>query len=95
MTRDSDVFISLSERANIANAFSADYFISFHINSGGGTGFESYIYNALSNSKDCICKATKMHTAVNPVLTKYGLRDRGAKRKLCGIKRNRNGCNFN
>ena len=59
MTRDSDVFISLSERANIANAFSADYFISFHINSGGGTGFESYIYNALSNSKDCICKATK------------------------------------
>ena len=28
-----------------------------------------------------------MHTAVNPVLTKYGLRDRGAKRKLCGIKK--------
>lgn len=96
MTRDSDVFISLSERANIANAFSADYFISFHINSGGGTGFESYIYNALSNSSTAYAKQQKMHTAVNPVLTKYGLRDRGAKkRKLCGIKRNRNGCNFN
>ncbi len=59
MTRDSDVFISLSERANIANAFSADYFISFHINSGGGTGFESYIYNALSNSSTAYAKQQK------------------------------------
>ena len=58
MTRDSDVFISLSERANIANAFSADYFISFHINSGG-TGFESYIYNALSNSSTAYAKQQK------------------------------------
>ncbi|PFJ01680.1 sporulation protein [Bacillus cereus] len=87
MTRDSDVFISLSERANIANSFGADYFISFHINSGGGTGFESYIYNALSNSSSAYEKQQKMHAAVNPVLTKYGLRDRGAKKANYAVLR--------
>ncbi|KFM99634.1 sporulation protein [Bacillus clarus] len=87
MTRDSDVFISLSERANIANSFGADYFISFHINSGGGTGFESYIYNALSDSSSAYQKQQKMHAAVNPVLTKYGLRDRGAKKANYAVLR--------
>ncbi len=62
--------------------FGADYFISFHINSGGGTGFESYIYNGLSNSSSAYAKQQKIHAAVNPVLTKYGLRDRGAKKQI-------------
>lgn len=87
MTRDSDVFISLSERANIANSFGADFFISFHINSGGGTGFESYIYNGLSDSSSAAAKQKKMHAAVNPVLTKYGLRDRGAKKANYAVLR--------
>ncbi|HEK9099619.1 N-acetylmuramoyl-L-alanine amidase [Bacillus pfraonensis] len=87
MTRDSDVFISLSERANVANAFGADFFISFHINSGGGTGFESYIYNGLSNTSSAAAKQQKMHAAVNPVLTKYGLRDRGAKKANYAVLR--------
>ncbi|MBY0595177.1 N-acetylmuramoyl-L-alanine amidase [Bacillus bingmayongensis] len=87
MTRDSDVFIALSERANIANSFGADFFISFHINSGGGTGFESYIYNGLSDSSSAAAKQQKMHAAVNPVLTKYGLRDRGAKKANYAVLR--------
>ncbi|KEK25121.1 N-acetylmuramoyl-L-alanine amidase [Bacillus gaemokensis] len=87
MTRDSDVFITLSERANIANSFGADFFISFHINSGGGTGFESYIYNGLSDSSSAANKQQKMHTAVNSVLTQYGLRDRGAKKANYAVLR--------
>lgn len=79
MTRDSDVFVSLSERANIANSYGADFFISFHINSGGGTGYEDYIYSGLSSSSGTAAKQRKMHEAVGPVLTKYGLKDRGAK----------------
>ncbi|WP_459503595.1 N-acetylmuramoyl-L-alanine amidase [Bacillus sp. C1] len=90
MTRDSDVFIPLSERANIANNFGADFFISFHINSGGGTGFESYIYNGLSDSSSAAAKQRKMHAAVNPVLTKYGLRDRGAKKANYAVLRETN-----
>ena len=51
LTRNSDVFIELSKRAQIANTVKADSFISVHINAGGGTGFESYIYNKTQNKK--------------------------------------------
>ncbi|GAJ44909.1 hypothetical protein GT2_23_00630 [Parageobacillus thermoglucosidasius NBRC 107763] len=44
-TRTDDRFLELSERAELANKLKADYFISIHINAGGGTGFESYIYS--------------------------------------------------
>lgn len=44
MSRTGDTFPSLSDRTNQANAWGADFFLSIHINSGGGTGFESYIY---------------------------------------------------
>ncbi|WP_096439967.1 N-acetylmuramoyl-L-alanine amidase [Alteribacter populi] len=45
MTRTTDTTVSLSERTRIANSNQADYFCSIHNNIGGGTGFESYIYN--------------------------------------------------
>lgn len=79
MTRDSDVFVALSQRANIANSYNADFFISFHINSGGGTGYEDYIYNGLPSGSSAAGKQAKMHEAVHSVLTQHGLRDRGAK----------------
>lgn len=44
MSRTTDVSRSLSYRTDDANAWGADLFVSIHINSGGGTGFESYVY---------------------------------------------------
>jgi N-acetylmuramoyl-L-alanine amidase len=47
MSRDSDIYLSLDERARKANAANADVFVSVHINSATNTtarGFESYIY---------------------------------------------------
>lgn len=46
-TRTNDKFISLSGRADMANDFGADLFVSFHTNSfdGSADGFESFIYN--------------------------------------------------
>jgi N-acetylmuramoyl-L-alanine amidase len=48
-TRDSDVFVELTERTNIANRNSADFFISIHVNSvlnrkhTATGGFETYV----------------------------------------------------
>ena len=39
----STVAESLRERARISNVFNADYFISIHLNAGGGVGTETYI----------------------------------------------------
>jgi N-acetylmuramoyl-L-alanine amidase len=49
MTRNSDTFIALSQRAYISNQFKADYFISVHCNAFGNPvphGFETYYYNS-------------------------------------------------
>lgn len=35
---------SLFDRIKVANELKADYFLSVHINAGGGTGFESYTH---------------------------------------------------
>jgi N-acetylmuramoyl-L-alanine amidase len=44
LSRTGDYTVSLTERTDAANNWGADYYLSIHINSGGGTGFESYIY---------------------------------------------------
>lgn len=45
LTRTGNQSLSLSQRAKIANDWKADFFLSIHINAGGGTGFESFIFN--------------------------------------------------
>ncbi|WP_158630238.1 N-acetylmuramoyl-L-alanine amidase [Glycomyces terrestris] len=42
MSRNSDVYRSLEYRTSDANDWGASVFVSIHINSNGGTGFESY-----------------------------------------------------
>lgn len=86
MTRETDVFISLSERARIANHFPADYFISIHINAGGD-GYEDYIYSGLSDSSKAAEKQRIIHNAVIPSLQKYNLRDRGSKKANYAVLR--------
>lgn len=43
LSRSIDQSVTLSQRTNAANSWGADYFVSIHINAGGGTGFESYV----------------------------------------------------
>lgn len=69
---------SLSERADFANNLNADYFCSMHINAGGGTGFESYIYTDASTESERI--RTVLHDAIyNGFLASQGVVDRGKK----------------
>jgi N-acetylmuramoyl-L-alanine amidase len=48
LTRSSDIFVELSERANISNRNNCDCFLSVHINSGGtvtsARGYQDHIY---------------------------------------------------
>ncbi|MGG3804851.1 N-acetylmuramoyl-L-alanine amidase [Metabacillus fastidiosus] len=50
LSRSGDETLSLSARTNAANRWDADYFVSIHINSGGGTGFESFIHSSAGRS---------------------------------------------
>lgn len=76
MSRTNDRTVSLSARTNDANKWGADYYVSIHINAGGGTGFESYIYRGISNSSQTAKIRNSIHTKIVQVA---GLRDRGKK----------------
>src|SRR5690625_1353986 len=77
MTRSTDVFISLTQRANMANSWGADYFISLHNNaaSPSATGFETFVYNGGVSQK-----TKQFQNAIHSAIaSKIGIRDRGKK----------------
>ncbi|GAA0359133.1 N-acetylmuramoyl-L-alanine amidase family protein [Bacillus horti] len=85
MTRDSDVFIGLSQRAALANSWGANYFMSIHINAGGGTGFESYIYNTRPAS------SVRAQDLIHPqIVQAMGVTDRGKKSANFAVLRETN-----
>lgn len=74
MSRTSDVFIGLSQRATMANQWGADYFVSIHINAGGGTGFESYVHSSLPAG--AVAKQKIIHPEI---VNAMKVKDRGMK----------------
>ncbi|USK59297.1 N-acetylmuramoyl-L-alanine amidase [Peribacillus asahii] len=74
MSRTTDKAVSLGARADDANRWGADLFISIHINSGGGTGFEDYIHPNASK------KTVSYRDAFHKEFIKHvSLRNRGRK----------------
>ena len=49
-TRTNDDFYTLMERSVRANNWGADIFVSCHVNAGGGTGYESFVYTKPSSA---------------------------------------------
>lgn len=76
LSRTGDNTVSLVQRTNMANNWGADYFLSVHINSGGGTGFESYIFNGGVRA-ETVLRQKVMHDAV---MKQIDMRNRGMKR---------------
>ena len=74
MSRTGDVTRSLSQRTNDANAWGANFFLSVHINSGGGTGYEDYIYPGLSSPT-----TTYQNNIHEEIMKLVDFRDRGKK----------------
>lgn len=76
-TRTTDTFLSLSQRASQANSWGADAFMSIHVNAGGGTGYEDYVYRSASNASKTF--QSIVHGQVQPTLLSYNHPNRGRK----------------
>ncbi|MFC3883738.1 N-acetylmuramoyl-L-alanine amidase [Bacillus songklensis] len=70
-TRTTDVFETLDKRADRANTWDADVFMSLHINAGGGTGYESFIYTKASSGSISLQQIVNEEALA--VAKKYGL----------------------
>ena len=85
-TRLSDVYLSLSERAKIANDFKADYFLSIHINSATDSSVRGVEVWQYSNRND---KLNKFSNGLCEDVAKiFNVRNRGVKlsQKLSVLK---------
>jgi N-acetylmuramoyl-L-alanine amidase len=89
-TRTGDQTVALNSRDDEADNWGADVFVSVHINSGGGTGFETYIYNSQPSSST-IDLQNILHAEILPAMQRFGnITDRGKKRANFAVLRETN-----
>ena len=79
MTRDSDVYVGLEDRAKYARDMNADLFISIHINSGGGVGAEVWIPSPNTWYSSFNQLGEDLGNRILDELASVGLNDRGTK----------------
>ncbi len=78
LIRSTDTTLSLTQRTAFANSIGADYYLSIHINAGGGTGFESYLWSGPVDSTTTRVRDA-IHQKTAAYFASFGLRDRGKK----------------
>src|SRR5690625_2693606 len=82
MSCSTDKYLTLTQRANDANSWCADVFVSIHINAGGGVGYEDYIYDGKVSSN-----THKLQDAIHKKVAPLFTRDRGQKRANFAVVR--------
>ncbi|PLR76202.1 N-acetylmuramoyl-L-alanine amidase [Bacillus sp. V3-13] len=85
MSRTGDQTTSLSQRTDAANNWGADFYLSIHVNAGGGTGYEDYIYPGLGAPT-----TTYQNLIHEEVLKQVDYRDRGKKQANLHVLRESN-----
>ncbi|MDD3654272.1 MAG: N-acetylmuramoyl-L-alanine amidase [Desulfotomaculaceae bacterium] len=85
LTRSADLELTLAQRSKIANKLRADYFCSIHTNSGGGTGYESYVFTGAQEVTENL--RTVIHNVVASYCKNNGFVDRGKKRANFAVLR--------
>lgn len=88
LTRDNDRTLNLSDRARLANEWGAKYFVSTHVNAGGGTGYEDFIHINIADSAATARYRGIVHSEIQGVLDKYKVRNRGMKKANFSVLRN-------
>src|SRR5690625_1870914 len=86
LSRSTDVFLSLTQRTNLANSWGADIFVSLHNNSAvnkSATGFETFIYNGNVSART----RTLQNNVHNDMTKSIGIRDRAKKRANVAVVR--------
>lgn len=78
MSRTTDQTITLRQRTDMANAWNADFFLSVHVNAGGGTGYEDYIYSRLSDNSTTAKRRDIIHREI--IASIPDVRNRGKKK---------------
>jgi N-acetylmuramoyl-L-alanine amidase len=79
---------SLAERAAFANNLKADFLCAIHINAGGGTGFESYIYDNAPGTSGQLQNI--IHSEIMAYLVTLGVANRGKKSANFAVLRETN-----
>lgn len=75
MSRTGDTFPTLAARANASNNFGAHIFVSVHINSGGGTGVETWVHDNSTSYTNSLATYVNNRMAIE-----LGASNRGVKK---------------
>jgi N-acetylmuramoyl-L-alanine amidase len=90
LTREKDVYVRLSDRVAFAKKMNGDVFVSIHVNSGGGTGTETFYYSPAATNPH-VAKSKKLAQFIKDRLIEaWNLNDRGVKRGDLHVLRENN-----